>query len=77
MKIELKPCPFCGQKAYCEVGEYYADEPELLAGCENNGCVVHMLDLMPIETWNNRPVEDRLIATIKALEATTPPEVTE
>jgi hypothetical protein len=32
---------------------------------------------MPIETWNNRPVEDRLIATIKALEATTPPEVTE
>ena len=61
MKIELKPCPFCG----CEAdGPHYSDgygdtyAPHYWVECSNNACAVSMEmpepEIMIINAWNSR-----------------------
>jgi hypothetical protein len=68
MSEELKPCPFCGNKAV-DLGEYGPDLkpilPRVLA-CLNPYCPIRG-DRFSIEQWKTRPVEDELHEAINQL----------
>jgi len=59
----LKPCPFCGGKAFTCTFDDSDDE----VTCENEYCIYGWY-LSP-DHWNNRPIEDALHARIAELEA--------
>ena len=52
---KLKPCPFCGKKPFCV--EWVA--------CVNPQCQLVNTYFVP-ETWNTRPIEDKLQARLDA-----------
>ena len=62
MKIDLKPCPFCGKKAELDilVGTVY------IIGCKTSGCfgnIIHAVQWFTTkefaaETWNRRANAD-------------------
>ncbi len=57
MSDELKPCPFCGQP-----GSYYTElSTRPMAVCNNPLCD-NTGFLHEIKCWQNRPIEDALIA---------------
>jgi len=52
---ELKPCPFCGSIADS------LDTPSgVFARCSQVGCIAGQEEYFYIETWNERPLENRL-----------------
>jgi hypothetical protein len=61
MSEELKPCPFCGGKAWVFDGDSVGCENTCINGDPTDG------DLPTFETWNTRPVEDQLRAANKRL----------
>lgn len=61
-KEELKNCPFCGGKARV-TSEWY----KRMVCCDNPKCQNFDLGL-PLETWNNRPIEEALEGIIAILE---------
>lgn len=56
MMEELKPCPFCGEKAVTIVDDG-GNNPYYFPGCSNR-CDMGMDEA----TWNARPIEDALRA---------------
>ena len=63
MEHILKPCPFCGSKAF-----EYDDEPaiECLVGCckcSGQECMGGAIWVY-IDEWNTRPLEDELVAAL-------------
>jgi hypothetical protein len=64
MTDELKPCPFCGDKA-----EVYERPNYVLVGCsgeKNEVCDLITCSMTP-EEWNTRPIEDALLAACEAM----------
>jgi len=57
---ELKLCPFCGKEAHTDDG---------LAWCSDDECFLADIN-MPINEWNDRPIEDAQVQCISELEAT-------
>jgi len=62
---ELKPCPFCGKHNLWTYSSTYAPEGLRFVKCaqnpeEDDGCVGGV----SVDTWNKRPIEDALTATI-------------
>ena len=58
---ELKACPFCGTPAE------YIEPNDKWVMCPNDGCRVGLFDIAK-KTWNTRPIEDALQATIDSLQ---------
>lgn len=68
MRKELKPCPFCGEKAAIFVEYYHPDIACCIVNCTN--CNPSSADEnKAVINWNNRPIEDALQNRISALEA--------
>jgi hypothetical protein len=61
MNEELKPCPFCGGKAWVFDGDSVGCENTCINGDPTDG------DLPTFKTWNTRPIEDELRADNKRL----------
>lgn len=58
MEIKLKPCPFCGGKAYADI-QYYHDDTELTA-VKCSKCVAmtgYWSGDNAVKHWNTRPSE--------------------
>lgn len=64
---ELKPCPYCGQTPiYVSVDGYKAKGYKTAwVKCSSSAS----LDIFSVDAWNNRPIEEALLARIAALEA--------
>ena len=65
MSEELRPCPFCGEMPVTENN---------LVACANKSCPTYDNywtdpQILTIEQWNTRPIEDALNARIAELEA--------
>lgn len=56
MTTELKPCPFCGGKAYSS-----KDSWGKTAACSNDECSISHVSI-GLEDWNNRPAENKIKA---------------
>ena len=60
---ELKPCPFCGQSPSMEE----SITPVGYVFCNNMFC--ESLEPLSPDTWNTRPIEDKLAASLAAMTA--------
>ena len=57
---ELKPCPFCGKMPRGILGGYLA--------CANQSCEICGVSV-PIDAWNTRPIEDKLLSQLAERDA--------
>lgn len=55
MADRAEPCPHCGTKAHIESA---SDDGAKYARCGDANC--RALRFVPLEVWNNRPIEDAL-----------------
>lgn len=64
--IDLKPCPFCGGKAYIVDG---GKDYSFFAGCSNCCSYTEFFKTKDeaLAAWNTRPVEDAQASEIKRL----------
>jgi len=75
LKVELKPCPFCGSEAIIKTNTGNIKTAYWFwVECKNDEC--DHLDMCPRKTqeqaesdWNTRPIEDAMQARIAELEA--------
>ena len=63
MSEELRPCPFCGEEPV-QSGNFVACGNENCPTCDNYWTDPQILT---IEQWNTRPIEDELRAEIERL----------
>ena len=62
MEIKLKPCPFCGKNPK------HLDTPSgIFAKCSDELCVAGLGDFFYCDTWNYRPLENKLKKAIDKL----------
>jgi len=60
MLDDLLPCPYCGKSA-----EYVVSDSGLVA-CSDEDC--RLCPILPIQDWQNRPVESELRNKIEELQ---------
>lgn len=63
-KKGVKPCPFCGTKQHIEVENDTDDPDERMIHC----CGMSYAGRIDIDSWNDRPLEDKLQRKIAKLQ---------
>ena len=48
----------------------YSEEMRTHTHCENSECLLyrHLVHIVPVDEWNNRPIEDKLQIRVRELE---------
>ena len=67
MRVELLPCPFCGEMPKVNDWSLHGIT-EQRCFCDNDKCPVYLSKTIAICDWNTRPIEDALNARIAELE---------
>jgi hypothetical protein len=73
---ELRPCPRCGGKCYCNAvnRESWQGRSGIYVSCQRKSCRlagrIYATRALAISAWNHRPVEDALVEALEDVDST-------